>query len=301
MAARGSSKLLVLLSCAMMATTVCAESSAKSGRATSIDGERIVYETAGDGDLAVVFVHGWSCDRTYFQHQFEAFSRQYRVVALDLAGHGESTVRRANSTIALYGADVAAVVKKLDLEPAVLVGHSMGGDVVVAAARLLEGRVAGLIWVDDYKNLGPPRTDAQIEAFVAPFRVDFPGTTDKLVRSMFRPDADPQLVDRIAKDMASAPPKVGITSIESSFKYAREIPAALAELKLPVIAINADNGPTDQESLARHGVKAVVLQRSGHFLMMEDPQRFNILLTTALEDLQKRNTSKNQDPENPVK
>jgi pimeloyl-ACP methyl ester carboxylesterase len=287
MPARGASRLLVPLLWVMMATAACADSTAKYERAASIDGERIAYETAGGGDLALVFVHGWSCDRTYFQHQFDAFADRYHVVAVDLAGHGESSVGRENSTIALFGADVAAVVKKLDLKRTVLVGHSMGGDVVVAAARLLKGRVVGLIWVDDYKDLGPPSPDAEIEAFAAQFKADFPGMADKVVRSLFRPDADPKLVDRIAHDMASAPPKVGVTSIESSFKYAREIPGALAELKLPVIAINADNGPTDMGSLARHGVKAVVMPGVGHFLMIEDPQRFNTLLATAIEEIQK--------------
>jgi pimeloyl-ACP methyl ester carboxylesterase len=287
MPARGASTLLIPLLWVMMATPACADPSAKYERAASIDGERIAYESAGEGDLAIVFVHGWSCDRTYFQHQFDAFAGRYQVVAIDLAGHGESSVGRENSTIALFGADVAAVVKKLDLKRTVLVGHSMGGDVVVAAARLLKGRVAGLIWVDDYKDLGPPSPDAEIEAFAAQFKADFPGMADKVVRSLFRPDADPKLVDRIARDMASAPPQVGVTSIESSFKHARDIPGALAELKLPVIAINADNGPTDMESLARHGVKAVVMPGVGHFLMIEDPQRFNSLLATAIEEIRK--------------
>ena len=81
----------------------------------------------------------------------------------------------------------------------------MGGDVVVAAARLLKGRVVGLIWLDDYKELGPPSTDAEIEAFAAQFRADFPGMTNKVVRSLFRPNADPALVERVARDMAAAP------------------------------------------------------------------------------------------------
>jgi pimeloyl-ACP methyl ester carboxylesterase len=276
---------VVLLS--MMSFTAFAGSSAKHERVASIDGERIAYEVRGAGEPAIVLVHGWSCDRSYFRHQLESFSKRHQVVTLDLAGHGESTSGRENSTIASFGADVAAVVRKLDLKRVVLVGHSMGGDVVVAAARLLKGRVVGLIWVDDYKDLGPPSPDAQIEAFAAQFRADFPGMADKVVRSLFREDADPALVDRIAKDMASAPPQVGASSIESSFKYAKEIPGALAELKLPVIAINADNGPTDVESLARHGVKAVVMQGVGHFLMLEDPGRFDALLASAIEDLQK--------------
>jgi pimeloyl-ACP methyl ester carboxylesterase len=265
----------------------CADSSAKTGKVASVDGERIAYEMRGNDDLAVVLVHGWSCDRSYFQHQLESFSDRYTVVSVDLAGHGESTVGRKNSTIALFGEDVAAVVRKLDLKRVVLVGHSMGGDVVVAAARLLKERVVGLVWVDDYKDLGPPSSDADIEAFAAKFRADFPGMTNQVVRSLFREDADPVLVERVAKDMSSAPAQVGATSIESSFKYAKEIPGALAELKLPVIAINADNGPTDVGSLAKHGVKVVVMTGVGHFLMLEDPVRFDTLLAKAIEDLQK--------------
>jgi len=283
----GLMRKLAALLLSMLMTSVWAGSAATNEKVASIDGERIAYEVRGKGDLAIVLVHGWSCDRSYFQHQLESFSDRYTVVTLDLAGHGESTLGRENYTIALFGADVAAVVRKLDLKRVVLVGHSMGGDVVVAAARLLKGRVVGLIWVDDYKNLGAPSSDAEIEAFAAQFRADFPGMANKVVRSLFRPDADPALVDRVAKDMASAPMKVGASSIESSFKYAKEIPGALAELKLPVIAINADNGPTDVESLAQHGVKAIVMPGVGHFLMLEDPKRFDEVLASAIKELQK--------------
>jgi pimeloyl-ACP methyl ester carboxylesterase len=283
----GLMRKLAALQLSMLMTSVWAASVATREKVATIDGERIAYEVRGEGDLAIVLVHGWSCDRSYFQHQLESFSDRYTVVTLDLAGHGESTLGRENYTIALFGADVAAVVRKLDLKRVVLVGHSMGGDVVVAAARLLKGRVVGLIWVDDYKDLGAPSSDAEIEAFAAQFRADFPGMANKVVRSLFRPDADPALVTRVARDMASAPMKVGASSIEYSFKYAKEIPGALAELKLPVIAINADNGPTDVASLARHGVKAVVMPGVGHFLMLEDPKRFDELLASAIEELQK--------------
>src|SRR4029077_17138253 len=152
--------------CSLLALTPAWSSAAASNeKVASIDGERIAYDVRGKGDLAIVLVHGWSCDRSYFQRQLETFSDRYTVVTLDLAVTGESTQGREDSTIALFGADVAAVVRKLDLKHVVLVGHSMGGDVVVAAARLLKGRVVGLIWLDDYKDLGPPNSDAEIEAF----------------------------------------------------------------------------------------------------------------------------------------
>jgi len=279
-------KFLIAILFAGLATSVLAESPAKTPTVKSADGLRIAYEVHGAGEPAVVLVHGWSCDRTYFEGQIEPLAKKYQVVSLDLAGHGESSPGRKNSTIASFGEDVAAVVRKLRLKRVVLVGHSMGGDVVVAAARLLEGRVVGLVWLDDYKEIGPGRSDADIEKFSARLRADFPGVADHVVRNLFRLDADPTLVERIARDMASAPPEVAIPSLESSFRYAREIPAALAGLKLPVIAINGDNGSTDAVSLAKHGVKSVVMSGAGHFLMIEDPARFNPLLISAIEELE---------------
>jgi pimeloyl-ACP methyl ester carboxylesterase len=80
----------------------------------------------GEGALVLVFVHGWSCDRSYWKGQLEPFSQHYKVVAIDLAGHGASGKERKNYTIESFGADVAAVVNKLNLQHIILIGHSMG-------------------------------------------------------------------------------------------------------------------------------------------------------------------------------
>ena len=71
----------------------------------------------------------------------------------------------------------------------------------------------------------------------------------------------------------------------SVFSNGREMPAALAELKLPTIAINPDHPPTDFESLKRHDVEAVLMPGVGHFPMMEDPERFNRVLGWVIEKL----------------
>ena len=280
-------KLLISLLFVGFVGTVFADASAAAQYAKSSDGERIAYDVHGAGDTTVVLVHGWSTDRSYFQYQVDALAKKFKVVSIDLAGHGESSMGRKNPTIASFGADVEAVVRKLRSKRVVLVGHAMGGDVVVAAARLLKGRVVGLVWLEDYKEIGPTRSDASIEKFSAKLRADFPGVAGHVARNLFRLDADPTLVERVARDIASAPPEVAILSLESSFRYAREIPTALAELKLPVIAINGDNGDTDAGSLAKHGVKSVIMSGAGHFLMMEDPARFNPLLISAIEELTK--------------
>ena len=250
---------------------------------TSADGIRVVYEAHGEGTPALVFVHGWSCDRSYWAGQLHPFSRQFRVVAVDLAGHGESGLGREAWTMGAFGGDVAAVVDKLGLERMILIGHSMGGDVIVEAARRLPGRVAGLVWVDTYKQLGTPRTAEQRQAMLAPFRANFVKTTRAFVQGMFPPTADRSLVERVAADMSVAPPAVALGAIESAMSFDREIPPALQELNLPVVAINPDYQPTDTASMERHRVEVVVMSGVGHFLMMEDPERFNRLLRTTID------------------
>lgn len=255
----------------------------KTGVVTSADGVRISYEANGEGTPALVFVHGWSCDRTYWKAQLQPFSRQFTVVAVDLAGHGESGLERKAWTIEAFGGDVAAVVEKLGLKRVILIGHSMGGDVVVEAARRLKGRVAGLVWVDAYKQLRTSRSPEEVQAFVAPFRSDFVEKTRAFVRTMFPPTADRALVERVVSDMSAAPPTVALGAMESAISFDREVPGALQELKLPVVAINPDWPPTDIKSMQRYGVEVVVMPGVGHFLMMEDPERFNGLLRKVLD------------------
>ncbi|MHC4336142.1 MAG: alpha/beta fold hydrolase, partial [Planctomycetota bacterium] len=154
-------------------------------RAVSADNVAINYNVEGKGKPALVFVHGWCCDKSYWRHQVPHFSKRHKVVTIDLAGHGESGLGRKAWTIEAFGKDVAAVVKKLELDQVILIGHSMGGPVIIEAARQMPERVTGLVGVDTFLDLGKQYTQQQIDAFVAPFERDFAEATSKLVRGIF--------------------------------------------------------------------------------------------------------------------
>jgi pimeloyl-ACP methyl ester carboxylesterase len=253
------------------------------GIARSADGVPIHYEVLGSGAPALVFVHGWSCDRSYWRHQTNHFAAGHQVVAVDLAGHGESGVGRASWTMPAFGEDVAAVVEELGLHDMVLIGHSMGGDVIVEAALRLPGRVAGLVWVDTYTTLDEPMTAQEIQAFLVPFREDFVTTTRAFVRQMFVPPSDPGVVDRVVADMSAAPPDIAIDAIAHSIGNVGAVVAGLRRLTIPVVAMNPDRRPTDIEGLARHGVATVLMPGAGHFPMLEDPPAFNQVLSETIE------------------
>ncbi len=251
---------------------------------TSPDGIPLCCEVHGTGSPTVVFVHGWSCDRSYWNRQRDHFAQKYQVVTVDLAGHGESGLGRKAWTMPAFGKDVVAVVKELGLQEAVLVGHSMGGDVIVEAARLMPDRVAGLVWVDTYRTLGKPRDREEVEEFIAPFRVDFVAAARKLVRGMFIPSSDKALVDWVVADMSAAPPEVAVLALEKAITFEPEILTGLRDLKAPIVAINPDYRPTDVEALQRYGVKVLLMSGVGHFLMLEDPETFNRLLGEVIEE-----------------
>ncbi len=276
---------LSLVSCQKEAKTPQVATGPVVDSVASSDGVMIHYEVSGKGEPALVFVHGWSCDRSYWKNQVDEFAKTYQVVTVDMGGHGGSGLGREDWSLEAFGSDVTAVVNKLNPDKVVLIGHSMAGDVNMEAAKLLTGRVVGLIGADTYHEFGQGVTPEQLAEITAPFRIDFASTMNGFVRGMFAENSDSALVDWVAADMSAAPPEVAISALESYLSS-----NALEELKeasVPIRAINSDKWPTDletnQENAASYDLK--LMPGIGHFVMQEDPVTFNRLLHETLDEL----------------
>ncbi|MFA5805769.1 MAG: alpha/beta hydrolase [Melioribacteraceae bacterium] len=251
----------------------------------SKDGVEIVYDAVGNGEQTLVFVHGWSCDKSYWNDQVKTFSPKYKVVAIDLAGHGESGSDRKNYTMELFGEDVAAVVNKLKLNKVILIGHSMGGSVIIEAAKRLKGKVIGLVGADTYQSFKDDWTAEQKEGFLKTITEKFVDVTKGFVKSMFPKTADSLLVNRIADDMSSAPPQVALSAMRNLFFY-DPIPT-LKEIRLPIISINCDMYPIAIEENKKYvdSFNVKMMNGVGHFVMLEDKDKFNQFLQEAINEL----------------
>jgi pimeloyl-ACP methyl ester carboxylesterase len=256
--------------------------------ATAPDGVTIAYHIEGKGSPALVFVHGWSCDRTYWRDQIGAFARTHTVVAVDLAGHGESGTERRDWSIPAFGADVAAVIKEEGLRKVILVGHSMGGEVCLEAARALPGRVIGIIGVDTFQDFSEVMTKDRSDQFVAPFKADFKAATNFFVRAMFPWGVDPNLVERVVRGMSAAKPEIAVAAFEALFSY--QAARALREVRLPIRVINSDKNPTNTEGNRKIAASfgARIMTGRGHFLFLEEPGEFNRLLEQIVGELAPR-------------
>jgi pimeloyl-ACP methyl ester carboxylesterase len=257
--------------------------------AFSKDGTPISYEVYGSGEPTLVFVHGWSCDARYWRAQVPHFSKNYRVVTLDLAGHGHSGATRSKYTMHAFGEDVRAVTEAAGGSRVILIGHSMGGSVIAEAARLMPDRVVGLIGVDTLENIEYPMTVKELKKMTAPLKKDFRAGLRGFVGQMFLPHTDLKLREWILSDMSAAAPAVALSAMnEMMLQYITgEAAKIFDKIRTPVVTVNGDLWPINYEANRRHmfSFDAIVLKEADHFLMMNRPEEFNQALEQAVNKL----------------
>lgn len=252
----------------------------------SADGTPIRYHAIGQGEPALVLVHCWTCDRHLWDAQLTRLASRRRVVSLDLAGHGESGKDRKAWTIEAFGDDVVAVADALELKRLVLVGHSMGGHVSLAAARKLGERVVGIVPVDTLLDFESRMAPAEIDAFAARLEGDYPSVAEAFVREyLFVPTSPKHVVEAVVARTRAAPSAMAIGALRSTWGY--DAAAAADRIKAPIRAINGDKYPTNVAANRRHapGYAASYITGIGHYPMLEAPERFLELLEATLRDL----------------
>jgi pimeloyl-ACP methyl ester carboxylesterase len=253
--------------------------------ATSEDGVRIAYTAAGNGDPALVFILGGLADRSFWSSQIEFFAGRHRVIALDLAGHGESGLNRTAWSMQAFGADVGAVIRAQDMKHAILIGNSLGGPVAVEAALLSPDRVIGIVAVDTFHvldmRIDPSEAREQAEAF----RSDFAGSLKRMVQMLFHPDADPSLMKDAEQRMAGTSGDTAWGMFSGFEGY--DVGASVRRLRIPIRCINGDLFPMKMEEnrLVYPDFDAIVLPHTGHYPMLECPETFNRHLSQIVEAL----------------
>jgi len=257
-----------------------------SRKAESFDGVQIAYDVSNhEAELpAVVFIHGWTCNRTHWREQVAEFSDRFRVIAIDLAGHSESGLGRTEYTMSSFARDVEAVLDKENVSRAVLVGHSMGGMVILHAARRLGERVVGVIGADTFKFLRDnPGTGKQFEQWQY-IASDYKEAMQSVVSNMFSETTSEELRNSISSGMIAVDSEVAIGAMkgmaddEPLFEMARD-------LNIPKFTFNASGRPMDESAVKEAGIDLRFLPTTGHFVMNEDPDGFNQLLSEALEQM----------------
>jgi pimeloyl-ACP methyl ester carboxylesterase len=254
-----------------------------AGVAKSADGVAIHYDAQGQGEPALVFVHGWAIDSRYWDQQVPIFARTNRVVTIDLAGHGRSGRDRKDWTVAAFAQDVRAVVEALALRKVVLIGHSMSGNVILEAARAMPDRVVGLIPIDTLLDVDEETNPEQMAQFAAALRANYKATAEGFSQAyLFADKGDPAFKAKVMADLMTLPPEISVPVLEGAWAY--DPRPTLKQIKVPIVAVNADKFPTRLDHARTYAPQfdALVVKNTGHYLMREDPKNFNAQLAIAV-------------------
>ncbi|MDD5116765.1 MAG: alpha/beta hydrolase [Candidatus Omnitrophica bacterium] len=263
----------ILVCCAAVAWFIQAQANNKV--AVSKDGVKIIYSEYGKGEPVLVFVHGWCGSRAVWQKQVPYFAKKYRVITLDLAGHGASGRQRKEYTQEAFGEDIATVVNAAGADKVILIGHSMSGTIILEANRLLKDKVIGLVAVDTLENFEYVATPEDKIKYIEPLKKDFVKNSGPFMRDMFNKNADPRLIEQVVRNVARSNPEIAINTIE--YYFDTPVIPLLADVNVPLWCLNADLWPDYPEINSKHlkSYHLRVMPGVGHFLMVESPDEFN--------------------------
>jgi pimeloyl-ACP methyl ester carboxylesterase len=239
----------------------------------SVDGVHIHWTSHGAGPQTLILVHHLTADATSWREQIAAFSPRYRVVALDLPGHGRSGMPAAFS-IELFVRAVEAVRSEAGAGRVVLLGHGASAPIVRRYALTHPERVAGLVLAEPLLLMTDRRgrSNAPPENIARQFSAT--AVREQTIRRQYFGEATPPaLQDRILTMMLATPDHVAAEAL-----IATERPSERGNepVRLPVLAVYATAGATERAvKLLYPMAEYHRIPNTGHFLMMETPDTFN--------------------------
>lgn len=246
-------------------------------------GVRIHDEDGGSGPgLPVIFVHGLAGDLEMWRSQLNHLHTGRRALALDLRGHGLSGLPKdGDYSISAMASDVLAVADAAGLKRFILVGHSMGGAVILAASQAAPARVAGLLFVDpagDVSRLPKARLDRMLDQMDGPGHLEF-------MKGWFGASlAYGQDATRraVLADLQRTSPDVVRACYAGLAAYSPVAALNTFEGPMLTVVLPASTRPSSYQNLAPR-LPAVVMKGTSHWLMMDDPAAFNRIMDRFLE------------------
>ncbi len=259
-----------------------------------VNGVRLAYDDRGAG-TPIVFLHAFPLNRTMWAAQESTLSQRFRVITVDLRGHGESDAPLWRYTLDQYADDVNALLDHLSIQRAVMAGLSMGGYVLFAMYRRHSDRIRGLIFADTRAEADQPAQATWRFNLAQKVHQEGPkAVADEMVPKLLSPSTvqkNPALVERVRAIILSTP----ISGIVGDLMAIAERPDSTPLLKtitLPTLVLVGDQDrlttPEENRCLADGipGARLEIIPGAGHLSNMEQPEFFNQAVSAFMESIE---------------
>ncbi len=257
------------------------------------------YEIEGEGDC-LILIHGFSDNLSMWYNQIPEFSKRYRILSLDVRGHGKTEAPEGEFSMNLFAKDVRALLNGLHIEKACVLGYSMGGRIALQFALDYPEMVTGLVFANsgitgkDYQMPEEQmremmeRRQQMMEMFKTANMETIADTMAERSMSPGIRDANPALFKKYKEIKMKNSPKY-YTPIMQAMMTAAADPPDLSRIKCPVLIIAGEQDGFMSLDIAEY-MKKTIRQASlkvfptGHASALEAPNDFN----QAVLDFMKR-------------
>ncbi|WP_276498528.1 alpha/beta fold hydrolase [Pontibacter litorisediminis] len=270
------------------------------------DGQTIAYVDQGKGAQTIILIHGLGSYLPAWNKNIPELSQHYRTIALDLPGYGKSSKEKAQVGMKAYADAVLALMDKLKIKQAVLVGHSMGGQVAITAALQAPERVQKLIlaapagletFTEQQKQLFKATVTPESIAKTTPEQI---AANVKVNFYQMPADAQFMIDERVEMTKAAQFPDYSKAVAQGVAAMVDEpVHDRLPQLQTPTLILFGENdslipnrylNPSlTTQAVAEIGKERipnsqlVMLPQAGHMLQFEQPEAFNKAVSEFLD------------------
>ncbi|MGP8153179.1 MAG: alpha/beta fold hydrolase [Smithella sp.] len=228
---------------------------------------------------SLVFIHGSGGDHSVWSHQYARLQKKYKIAAIDLPGHGRSG-GSGEKDVSRYCAWVKKILDILDLNKAVLVGHSLGAAIALKFTINYPEEIAGIIPVGggmkmpvnpfflDYLKTNPAQITAEI--------------TELICKYSLAKENRPKFLSTLQKGISRS--KVEVLYGDLLACNELDLTKETDKIKVPALIICGDEDKMTSPDFSRQlvasigGANLAIIAGAGHMVMMERPAEFNISL-----------------------
>jgi len=266
----------------------------------TINNLSVSYGDQGPDDAPVIiFIHGFPLNKSMWDAQVEALKENYRVIAYDIRGHGNSDPGIDEFFIELFVLDLLRLMEKLRIEKSILCGLSLGGYIALNAALKYPDRFDGLILNDTQCIADTP--EIKENRCIAIINIKEKGVeqyADESIKKLFAPESFTKKKNIITavKDMIISTTKQSLCNTLHALAERKETCDQVSEINIPVLIMVGKEDKITPIAAAQQmhekilNSKLEIIQHAGHLSNLENPTAFNTHLVKFLELVGKRSS-----------
>lgn len=264
----------------------------------TINNLTVSYSDQGPADAPVIiFIHGFPLNKSMWDMQAEALKDNYRVIAYDIRGHGNSDPGIDEFFIELFVNDLWQFMEKLGIEKAILCGLSLGGYIALNAVLKYPDRFDSLI-LNDTQCIADT-SEIKENRCLAITRIMNDGVeqyADEIIENLFAPESFARKKNEIiaVKEMIISTPKQSLCNTLRALAERKETCDRLPEISIPVLIMVGKEDKITPIAAARQMHEKIlnstlkIIQHAGHLSNLENPPEFNFQLVKFLERVGKK-------------